>query len=79
MTLGCQHSLSVNGGVARREVAKNSKLQLGVRSGVANVSHEWSHERESRMGVASGVANVSCECESQVESRNVSREMGSRK
>ena len=47
---------------------------VGARSGVTNMSGEWSRERELLMGVASGVAkrgskmwvaNVGCECESQ--------------
>ena len=51
------------------EVAtKNSESRLWARSGVMNVSLEWSRERESLMGVAGGVANVSRKRESRVES-----------
>ena len=53
MRLGCQHSPSISGGVAQWEVTKkNSESRQGARSGVVNVSREWSRERELQMGVA---------------------------
>ena len=70
MTLGCSHSPSVSGGVARRKSRqKNSKLWLGARLGVANASRECGRECESR--------ERSRESESRMGSRNGGREMGS--
>ena len=55
------------------EVAtKISESWLVVRSGVMNVSREWSHEHESQMGVASGIAK----CGLQMWAANMSRRMG---
>ena len=65
--MGCEHSPSVSGGVARRKSRqKNSESRLGARSGVANESRECGRERESWSGVASVVANVSRENESRM-------------
>ena len=60
--LGCWHSPSISGGVARRGSRGNSESGLGAQAGVANVSHE----HESQVGVMSEVVNVSRECESRV-------------
>ena len=86
MTLGCQHSPSVSGGVARRSRDKKiGESRLCARSGVANGSREWSHERESRMGVVKvvakrgsrmGVAIVVAKRESQMGVAKWSREKG---
>ena len=52
-------------------MTKNSESWLEARSGVTNVSREWSRECALLMGVASRVANVGRKC----GLRNVSREM----
>ena len=80
MTLGCYHSPSVRGGVARRKSRQKERV-AGVgreresRNGVANVSREMGRERESRNGVAS----VSREMGSQLGVVKGGRECGSRK
>ena len=60
MTLRCQHSPSINGGVTQW----GSREKQRVATGGVIVSREWSCECESRVGVVSGVANVSREWES---------------
>ena len=66
MPLGCEHSPSVSGGVARRK----SRQKIASRG--------WKHDRESLARVASVVANASRERESRNEVANASREIRSR-
>ena len=60
--LGCWHSPSISGGVARQGSRRNSESGLGAQAGGANVSHE----HESQVAVASEVVNVSRKYESRV-------------
>ena len=65
MTLGCQHSPSISGGVTQRGSRGNSESRLGLWLGVANVSRERESLVESRIGVE----NRSRECSREMESR----------
>ena len=83
MTLGCEHSPSVSGGVARRKsrqkmASRGWERDRELRTRVASVVANASREVEPRVDSRTGVAKVGCECESRKWVANVSREMGSR-
>ena len=74
MTLGCQHSPSVSGGVAQQGSRENShecESQMGVASVVVNMSCEWESQVESQNVSREWESrNVSHKWELQVESQN---------